>query len=134
VSDRCYGGADYSAIGERAALPARADQAEIPPAPDPTKRDVKGAGLRLLTYRPLFSGPAVERVPEIQFQRPGPEVELSPEEASRLGIESGGTVNVRSNGTSIELRARVNRMLADGVARIAAEHAQGLGTHVEVSV
>ena len=39
---------------------------------------------------------------------------------------------MRSNGTSVELRARVNKALAAGVARIAAEHADGLGTHVEV--
>jgi hypothetical protein len=40
---------------------------------------------------------------------------------------------VRSNGTSVELRARVNRKLLKGVARVANEHARDLGTHVEVS-
>jgi hypothetical protein len=40
---------------------------------------------------------------------------------------------VSSNGTSTELRARVNRKLVKGVARIPAEHARDLGTHVEVS-
>jgi hypothetical protein len=42
-------------------------------------------------------------------------------------------VQVRSNGTSVELRARVNKRLVTGVARVPAEHAQGLGTHVEIS-
>jgi len=42
-------------------------------------------------------------------------------------------VHVRSNGTSVELRARVNRRLAAGVARVPANHAGELGTHVEVT-
>jgi anaerobic selenocysteine-containing dehydrogenase len=86
-----------------------------------------------VTYRPLFSGPAVERVPELEFQRAAAEVELSRDDARRLGIRNGQTVNVRSNGTSLELRARLTRELAPGVARIADEHAAGLEGHVEVS-
>jgi predicted molibdopterin-dependent oxidoreductase YjgC len=86
-----------------------------------------------VSYRPLFSGPAVERIPELQFQRPGSEIELSADDAKRIGAQAGSTVNVRSNGTSVELRARVNKTLVKGVARIPVEHAQGLGTHVEVS-
>ena len=99
----------------------------------PAKRDRSGKGLRLVSYRPLFSGPAVERIPELQFQRPGSEIELSADDAKKLGAEAGSTVHVRSNGTSVELRARVNKNLVKGVARIPVEHAHGLGTHVEVS-
>jgi hypothetical protein len=40
---------------------------------------------------------------------------------------------VRSNGTSRELRARLNRRLVRGVARVADEHAQGLQDDVEVA-
>ena len=72
-------------------------------------------------------------MPELQFQRPGPEVELSPDDAKKLGVDPGSTVRVSSNGTSVELRARVNRKLVSGVARVPADHAQDLGTHVEVS-
>jgi anaerobic selenocysteine-containing dehydrogenase len=88
--------------------------------------------LRLHRYRPLFSGPAVERVPELRFQRPEPEVEISAADAERRGIASGETVHVRSNGTSVELRARVNGKLVEGVARVADEHAGDLHTTVEV--
>ena len=88
--------------------------------------------LRLQRYQPLFSGPAVERVPELSFQRPEREVELSAADADRRGISSGDAVLVRSNGTSVELRARVNRKLVDGVARVAAEHAADLHPSVEV--
>ena len=41
-------------------------------------------------------------------------------------------VIVRSNGTSVELRANVNRMLLDGVVRVADEHAGELHQSVEV--
>jgi anaerobic selenocysteine-containing dehydrogenase len=88
--------------------------------------------LRLLRYRPLFSGPAVERVPELHFQRPEPEVELAPADAGRRGIHSGDTALVRSNGISVALRARVSRALVEGVARIADDHAGDLHAVVEV--
>jgi NADH-quinone oxidoreductase subunit G len=133
LSELCYGGIDYPTIGEHAALPPRATGVEPPKAPAAAKRSGKGKGLRLLTYRPLFSGPAVERVPELQFQRPGPEIELSPDDAKKLGVDQGSAVRVSSNGTSVELRARVNKKLVSGVARVPVEHAQDLGTHVEVA-
>jgi anaerobic selenocysteine-containing dehydrogenase len=133
LSERCYGGIDYPTIGERAALPPRSADIEPASPPKAAKQNGKGKGLRLLTYRPLFSGPAVDRIPELQFQRPGPEIELSSDDARRLGVASGAAVQVRSNGTSVELRARVNRNLVAGVARVPAEHAQDLGTSVEVT-
>ena len=133
LSERCYGGIDYAAIGEFAPLPPRSTDVEAPAASVEPKQNGTGKGLRLLPYRPLFSGPAVERVPELQFQRPGPEIELSPDDASGLGVAPGATVRVSSNGTSVELRARVNRRLVSGVARVPTEHAQDLGTHVEVA-
>jgi predicted molibdopterin-dependent oxidoreductase YjgC len=103
----------------------------VPAVPAPADAHFVGA-LRLQRYRPLFSGPAVERVPELAFQRPDPEIELSVAEAGRRGISTGDAVLVRSNGTSVELRARVSRRLVDGVARIADEHAGDLHATVEV--
>ena len=132
LSERCYAGIDYSAISEVAELPARAEGADVPPMPKAPRR-ASGKGLRLVSYRPLFSGPAVERIPELQFQRPSSEIELSAADAKKIGARAGSTVNVRSNGTAVELRARVNKDLVKGVARSSVEHAQGLGTHVEVS-
>ena len=90
----------------------------MPEAP-PAETNGDGKGLRLVSYRPLFSGPAIDRIPELQFQRPDPEIELAPDDATRLGVVPGSTVHVRSNGTSVDLRARVNRKLAAGVARVA---------------
>jgi anaerobic selenocysteine-containing dehydrogenase len=133
VSAIAYGGLPFGEVGERAALPARVPSSAVggdkvsdtSPVPD-------GPGLQLVTYRPLFSGPAVERVPELQFQRPGPEVELSREDARRLGIANGQTVEVSSNGTSVRLRARLSRELAAGVARVPDEHVGGLEGRVEI--
>jgi NADH-quinone oxidoreductase subunit G len=126
-------------VGLRAALPPRAmyEPPAAPTTPDPAPLEARAddrfvGRLRLHRYRPLFSGPSVERVRELRFQRPGPEVELSAADAERRGIATGDLVAVRSNGTSVELSARVNRKLVEGVARVAEEHAQDLHAEVEV--
>ena len=130
VSGRIYDGLPFGAVGDRAELRTRS---EAPSPKLPAEPPAEEQGLRLVRYRPLFSGPAVERVPELQFQRPAREVELSPQDAQQRKISSGKPVNVSHNGTSIELRARVSRSVREGVVRIAAEHAGELGGRVEVS-
>ena len=89
--------------------------------------------MRLIRYRPLFSGPAVERTPELQFQRPQPEVELSQHDAIDRRIRPGDEVTVSSNGTSVTLRARISGDLRAGVVRIAEPHAGDLQPTVELS-
>jgi NADH-quinone oxidoreductase subunit G len=139
LSERLYEGLAYGEVGERAPLPLRTPYAApprattqpAPPPPAPPGEHFLG-NLRLQRYRPLFSGPAVERTPELQFQRPPAEVELAAEDADRRQIASGDTVSVRSNGTAVELRARISRGLAPGTARIAEEHAGELHRDVEV--
>jgi anaerobic selenocysteine-containing dehydrogenase len=139
VSERCFGGIPFGAVGERAPLaertpyvaPEPAPTAPIPAAESAPQEHFLGT-LRLQRYKPLFSGPAVERVPELQFQRPDAEIELAYDDAQRRQIASGDEVNVRSNGTSLALRARVSRALAAGTARIADEHAGELHRDVEV--
>ena len=138
VSAIAYGGRPYGEVGEEAGLPqpVPAEQAGVEKVSDTGRvsdGQGEGPGLRLVTYRPLFSGPAVERVPELQFQRPDPEVELAPVDAEQLGIANGQEVTVRSNGTSAKLRARLAEDLSAGLARIAGEHAQGLEGRVEVT-
>ena len=131
LSAIAYDGLEYGRVGDRAPLPPREELREVPKAR--RARAARGKGLRLVAYRPLFSGPAVERTPELEFQRPAAEVEVSAADAQRLKLANGQTVHVRSNGTSVELRARVNRHLAAGIARVPADHAAGLGTHVEIA-
>jgi NADH-quinone oxidoreductase subunit G len=139
LSPLAFGGMAFGAVGEHAPLPERipyvapepAPAAPVPPAPPEPPEHFLGT-LRLQRYRPLFSGPAVERVPELQFQRPDRVIELAAEDAERRQIAPGDLVSVRSNGTSVELRARVTRALAAGVARVADEHAADLHREVEV--
>ncbi len=130
LSERIYDGLPFGEVGEQAQLRTRSEAPAVELPEPPTAP--KGKGLRLIRYKALFSGPAVERVPELQFQRPLREVELSAEDAARRKIASGETVRVSHNGTSLELRARVNAALRAGVVRIAAEHAGELGGTVEV--
>jgi NADH-quinone oxidoreductase subunit G len=118
-------------LGPHAPLPTR--RAYVAPAPATTPELVmEDGGLALHRYRPLFSGPAVERVPELGFQRPERDVELSRADAESREIASGDAVIVHSNGTSVELRARINRRLIEGVVRVADEHAGDLQPAVEV--
>ena len=139
LSARAFGGIDGSELNGTAGLPARTPYEaptpggtpNAPVEPKPADEHFLGE-LRLIRYRPLFSGPVVERVSELAFQRPPAELELSAADATRRTIGTGDTVVVRSNGTSVELRARVNRKLVAGVARIADEHAADLHLMVEV--
>ena len=137
-----------SRLGERFGLeieawaaPSADDLADLPPgdefawsSPDPQAPTGKpaGPGLDLVRVRSLFSGPGVERIPQLQFQRPAPEVELAFEDAQTREIAAGETVRVISNGTSRDLRARVNRKLRVGVVRVADEHAAGFEDRVQV--
>jgi NADH dehydrogenase/NADH:ubiquinone oxidoreductase subunit G len=132
ISETCYGGIPFAAVGERASLPPRPAAVEALPNP-PSRKLVQGEGLRLVTYRPLFSGAAVERTPELAFQRPGGEIELARADARARGIATGDTVTVSSNGTSLELRARIASDLPPGMTRMPRPEAEGLHDFVEVS-
>jgi NADH-quinone oxidoreductase subunit G len=133
LSERIFRGLPFGEVGERAPLRAREPVEDVAvPSGEPTVA-TKAGELRLLRYRSLFTGPAVERVPELQFQRPEPVVELSTHDARRLGVASGEEIDVRSNGTSARLRVSVNRRLTAGVARVAEDHAGDLGPTVQVA-
>ncbi|HEU4451127.1 MAG TPA: molybdopterin-dependent oxidoreductase [Gaiellaceae bacterium] len=123
------------------AAPTAAEHAELPPGdefawslpdPQPPTGRPAGPGLELVRVRALFSGQAVERVEQLQFQRPAGEVELARDDALTRGIAAGETVRVTANGSRRELRARLSRRLRTGVVRIAAEHAEGFENRVQV--
>jgi NADH dehydrogenase/NADH:ubiquinone oxidoreductase subunit G len=132
ISERCFGGIAFGEIGEHAELLTERSAATPTVTPASAKL-AQAPGLRLVAYKPLFSGAAVERTPELQFQRPDAEVQISPEDARARGIRNGATVTVSSNGTSVELRARIARDLGAGAVRIATDHAADLHASVEVS-
>ena len=93
LSEKLYGGMSFGEVGERASLPDRASYtaptpapvAPIPPVEAPPGEHFLGT-LKLRRYRPLFSGAAVERVPELQFQRPEAVIELAADDAERRQI------------------------------------------------
>jgi predicted molibdopterin-dependent oxidoreductase YjgC len=133
VSERCYGGLAFAEIGEHATLRAYSEapvHTDEPALPEPHP---EGDGLRLVCYKPLFSGPAVERVPELQFQRPQAEVELSAADVARIGVKAGDEVTVSGGGASVTLRVRIDKQLRPGIARIAHEFAGEVRGVVDVT-
>jgi NADH-quinone oxidoreductase subunit G len=133
LTAKTLGGVSLASLGDRAPLPPRSEpktfavvEAEAPPT-------LLGGPLELIRYRALFSGPEVEHVPELAFQRPAAEIEISPEDADRRGIAEGNEVVARSNGTRATLRARINPALLEGAVRVATEHCSELARGVEVS-
>ena len=132
ISERCYGGISFGAVGEQAPLPAPLPSTGAIEEPAAKPRS-QGKGLRLVSYRPLFSGPAVDRTPELEFQRREGEIELAPADARKRRIVAGDQVTVSSNGTSRRLRARIARDLTEGSVRVTNSDAEGLHDHVEVA-
>jgi anaerobic selenocysteine-containing dehydrogenase len=122
-------GLPLAAAALQAPLPERSDAA-VP----------EGAGVAELSKPPVAPNPPVRYrlAPggfpraELGFQRAEPVIELSAEDASRRSIKSGDTVTVLADGTSTELRARINPKLVDGAARAAEEHVRGLPDLIEV--
>ena len=136
VSERVYGGLAFGEVGEIAPLRGYPDAPEHvarPALPEPRGKPRRSTQVRLVAYKPLFSGPAVDRVAELQFQRPQPELELSADDARRRKVKTGDLVTIGANGSAITLPVRVNRRLREGIARVALEHANGLGGIVELA-
>jgi NADH-quinone oxidoreductase subunit G len=132
VSAAVYGGLPFGEVGERAALRSYTEagpHTDAPPLPEPVER---GDGLKLVCYKPLFSGPAVERVKELQFQRPQAEAELSAVDAKRARVASGDQVTLSTGDHSVTLRARVDKRLRRGIVRVPQEHAGGLQGYVQL--
>src|SRR5262249_49245077 len=95
ASERCFAGVAAGVVGERAPLSASAPSEAPAPATTPTPAaapvpDEHFLGeLRLVRYSPLFSGPIVERVEELEFLRPEAEIELATADAERREISNG---------------------------------------------
>jgi NADH-quinone oxidoreductase subunit G len=75
------------------------------------------------TYRPLWASPEVEVSPSLQYLVARQQVELSPQDALRLGIADGEDVVVAQNGTRLAATALIrssvpagSAFLADGIA------------------
>jgi NADH-quinone oxidoreductase subunit G len=76
--------------------------------------------LRIGTYRSIWASPEVEISPALKFTVAEQLVELSPDDATRLGIRHGDSVQVAQNGTRLHGRAQIRTGVPDGVAFVAA--------------
>jgi NADH-quinone oxidoreductase subunit G len=81
-----------------------------------------GGALRLGSFRPLWAAKEVDASPILQFAIPRQVIELSPEDATALGVRDGDRVEVGTNGTrvrgAVKLRAAVpagSVFVAEGV-------------------
>jgi NADH-quinone oxidoreductase subunit G len=109
------------------------------PASEPviTSGAAPNGALRLGRYRPIWADPEVEISPALHYTIARQQVELSPEDARRLGIASGDPVQISQNGTRLRGTAQVRSGVPSGIAflaeGIAADSANALtGTTVEV--
>jgi NADH-quinone oxidoreductase subunit G len=75
--------------------------------------------LRLGTYRPIWAAPEVDVSPALRYLIPHQQVELSPEDARRLGIGHGDEVLVSQNGTQLAATADVRSNVLPGSAFLA---------------
>jgi NADH-quinone oxidoreductase subunit G len=74
-------------------------------------------GLRIVAYRPLISGPAVDRAERLHFLKPG-EIVLAHVDAIRLGLAEGQQVVVAHTGGRTPGPLRISRTQAAGVVRV----------------
>ncbi len=79
----------------------------------------QNGALRLGTYRPIWADPEVEISPALHFAVAHQQVELSPEDAARLGVVGGETVEVSQNGTRLKATAAVRSGVPEGTAFLA---------------
>jgi NADH-quinone oxidoreductase subunit G len=79
----------------------------------------QNGALRLGRYRPIWAAPEVEISPTLQYLVPHQQLELSPEDARRLGVRHGEAVSVAQNGTKLPARAFVRSSVPAGSAFLA---------------
>jgi NADH-quinone oxidoreductase subunit G len=107
---------DQAATLSGAAAPSPA-HAEAPESP---RESSNGDGvLRLGTYRSLWAAPEVELSPALHYAVAEQRVELSPEDARRLGIAEGDRVLVSQSSTRLHGEARVRSGVQPGTAFLA---------------
>jgi NADH-quinone oxidoreductase subunit G len=134
-----YAGLTYEEIGGRglrwperpqAQSMALHDGAPEATSPEPADTPEPGAALanghlRLGTYRPIWASPECEISPALKFLIPEQQVELSPDDAQRLGILHGEDVVVAQNGTRLNAKAFVRSAVPAGSAFLASGLAAG---------
>ena len=136
LSPKLFGGARWPRSASRPALRA-GGAAEAPARAGASGNAREGAGGGAAAARPLpralLRARPSSACRELPSSAPSPSSSCPPRTRPSRGIENGDVVRVSSNGTSVELRARVNRRLVAGAVRAAAEHVERLEAGVEVT-
>jgi NADH-quinone oxidoreductase subunit G len=105
-----YAGLTLEELGGRGVRwPAREQASALAttPAGEPTELEQPAAAaspngaLRLGTFRSIWASPEVESSPALRFLAAAQRVEISPDDAGRLGLAQGDRVEVGSNGTRV---------------------------------
>ncbi len=105
-------------------LPAAAAFETPDAAPSPAPRGdrapaLENGSLRLGTYRSIWASPEVEISPSLKFLASRQQLELSPEDAARLELANGATVEVAQNGTRLRTTVAVRTGVPVGTAFLA---------------
>jgi NADH-quinone oxidoreductase subunit G len=115
-----YGGLTLEEIGGRGVRWQDREQAAAlgaSPLPDTaleTPPDLPLSGLRLGTVPSLWSGRETQHAAVLRFLAPEQTLEISIEDAERLGVHSGDEVSVSVDGRSVRARARVHDPVPPG--------------------
>jgi NADH-quinone oxidoreductase subunit G len=115
-----YGGLTLEEIGGRGVRWQEREQAsalEASPLPDTrleTPPELPAEGLRLGTVPSLWSGRETQHAAVLRFLAPEQTLEISLEDAQRLGVRSGDEVSVSVDGRSVHARARVHDPVPPG--------------------
>ena len=113
VSDREIGGRGVRWQDRPGAAALPETKREVAPSPPPAPAAAAGE-LLLGTYRDLWAGPVTEHNPALRFLAPAQRVQLSPADATRLGVGDGDEVTVSSNGTALRAQVAIHERAADG--------------------
>jgi NADH-quinone oxidoreductase subunit G len=88
---------------------------DAPPSGEPLEEPpVAPRGLKLAAAPTLWSGSEIEYSPSLRFLAAAPRVELSVEDARRLGVETGGEVSLAVNGDRLTATAAVRTGVPPG--------------------
>ncbi|HET8672648.1 MAG TPA: NADH-quinone oxidoreductase subunit NuoG [Thermoleophilaceae bacterium] len=115
-----YGGLTLEEIGGRGVRWQERDAAsalEAVPLPDTeleTPPELPAKGLRLGTAPSLWAGRETRHAAVLRFLAPEQTLEISIEDAQRLGVNTGERVSVSVNGRSVHARARVREQVPLG--------------------
>jgi NADH-quinone oxidoreductase subunit G len=106
--------ASFPTLEGAAGGPSREDCAFREGSPAAPTAGAENGGLKLGTYRDIWAGPVTELNPALAFLKPQQQVELSLEDAERIGVSDGDLVEVSVGDESVRAPVAINERLRAG--------------------